>query len=75
MLRRNSKARGLTTRPTPQSRAGVRTPLAGWVTALVVLVALYGLTPAFKWIPSATLSAVISKSARVFVSCFYRAAR
>ncbi|KAG0658148.1 hypothetical protein C6P46_006024 [Rhodotorula mucilaginosa] len=42
-----------------KSRAGVRTPLAGWVTALVVLVALYGLTPAFKWIPSATLSAVI----------------
>ncbi|GAA5986932.1 hypothetical protein JCM10908_000960 [Rhodotorula pacifica] len=42
-----------------KSRAGVRTPLAGWVTAIVVLVALYGLTPAFKWIPSATLSAVI----------------
>lgn len=37
----------------------MRTPLAGLVTAIVVLVALYGLTPAFFWIPNAALSAVI----------------
>lgn len=37
----------------------MRTPLAGTITALVVIVALYGLTPAFKWIPSAGLSALI----------------
>ncbi|BGP31228.1 Sulfate permease 2 [Rhodotorula toruloides] len=42
-----------------KSRAGVRTPIAGWVTGVVVVVALYGLTPAFYWIPSAGLSAVI----------------
>ncbi|KAF8582670.1 sulfate permease [Ramaria rubella] len=36
-----------------KSKSGVRTPLAGIVTGLVVIVALYGLTPAFKWIPSA----------------------
>jgi sodium-independent sulfate anion transporter 11 len=34
-------------------------PLAGVFTAIIVLVALYGLTPAFFWIPSAGLSAVI----------------
>jgi len=33
--------------------------LAGIVTAVVVIVALYGLTPAFFWIPTAGLSAVI----------------
>lgn len=44
-----------------KSRAGVRTPLAGVLTAVVVLVALYGLTSAFFWIPNATLAAVISK--------------
>jgi solute carrier family 26 (sodium-independent sulfate anion transporter), member 11 len=37
----------------------VRTPLAGIFTAIVVIVALYGLTPAFFWIPTAGLSAVI----------------
>jgi sodium-independent sulfate anion transporter 11 len=33
--------------------------LAGIATAMVVIVALYGLTPAFYWIPNAGLSAVI----------------
>lgn len=37
----------------------MRTPASGIVKSLVVLVALYGLTPAFYWIPSAGLSAVI----------------
>lgn len=37
----------------------MRTPLAGIFTAIVVIVALYGLTPAFFWIPTAGLSAVI----------------
>ena len=37
----------------------MRTPLAGIFTSLVVIVALYGLTPAFYWIPNAGLSAVI----------------
>ena len=41
------------------SKCGVRTPLAGWFTGIVVIVALYGLTPAFFWIPSAGLSAII----------------
>jgi sodium-independent sulfate anion transporter 11 len=37
----------------------VRTPAAGILSGIIVLVALYGLTPAFYWIPTAGLSAVI----------------
>jgi sodium-independent sulfate anion transporter 11 len=37
----------------------VRTPIAGIFTAIGVIVALYGLTDAFYWIPNAGLSAVI----------------
>ncbi|KAJ7285618.1 sulfate transporter family-domain-containing protein [Mycena rebaudengoi] len=52
-------ATGSFSRTALKSKSGVRTPAAGLVTALVVLVALYGLTPAFFWIPNATLAAVI----------------
>ncbi|KAG2146934.1 sulfate transporter family-domain-containing protein [Suillus bovinus] len=52
-------ATGSFSRSALKSKSGVRTPLAGVVTAIVVIVALYGLTPAFYWIPSAGLSAVI----------------
>ena len=52
-------ATGSFSRSALKSKSGVRTPLAGVVTAVVVIVALYGLTPAFFWIPTAGLSAVI----------------
>ncbi|KAF5345275.1 hypothetical protein D9758_008431 [Tetrapyrgos nigripes] len=52
-------ATGSFSRSALKSKSGVRTPLAGIFTAIVVIVALYGLTPAFFWIPSAGLSAVI----------------
>ncbi|KAH8833611.1 sulfate transporter family-domain-containing protein [Flagelloscypha sp. PMI_526] len=42
-----------------KSKSGVRTPLAGVFTSLVIIVALYGLTPAFYYIPSAGISAVV----------------
>ncbi|KAM5356041.1 hypothetical protein ACJ41O_002687 [Fusarium nematophilum] len=42
-----------------QSKAGVRTPAAGVITALVVLLATYLLTAVFFYIPSAALAAVI----------------
>ncbi|EFX04818.1 sulfate permease [Grosmannia clavigera kw1407] len=42
-----------------KAKAGVRTPFAGVITALVVLLAIYALPPVFFYIPSATLSAVI----------------
>lgn len=46
-------ATGSFSRSALKSKSGVRTPLAGLVTGLVVIVALYGLTPAFTWIPTA----------------------
>ncbi|EAU88189.2 high affinity sulfate permease [Coprinopsis cinerea okayama7 len=52
-------ATGSFSRSALKSKCGVRTPAAGVVTAVVVIVALYGLTDAFFWIPMAGLSAVI----------------
>ena len=52
-------ATGSFSRTALKSKSGVRTPLAGIFTAVVVIVALYGLTPAFTWIPTAGISAVI----------------
>ncbi|KAJ3534828.1 hypothetical protein NM208_g7383 [Fusarium decemcellulare] len=42
-----------------QSKAGVRTPAAGIITGLVVLLATYLLTAVFFYIPNAALAAVI----------------
>lgn len=42
-----------------KSKAGVRTPLAGVITAIVVLISIYGLQAVFFFIPSASLSAII----------------
>ena len=52
-------ATGSFSRSALKSKSGVRTPLAGIFTSIVVIVALYGLTPAFFWIPNAGLSAII----------------
>ncbi|KAL8286568.1 hypothetical protein RQP46_004585 [Phenoliferia psychrophenolica] len=52
-------ATGSFSRSAIKAKAGVRTPLAGWVTGVVVVIALYALTGAFYWIPNAGLSAVI----------------
>ncbi|KAF2665881.1 sulfate permease 2 [Microthyrium microscopicum] len=41
------------------SKAGARTPLAGIITAIVVLVAIYTLTPVFFFVPKSVLSSVI----------------
>ncbi|ODA81834.1 hypothetical protein RJ55_00339 [Drechmeria coniospora] len=50
---------GSFSRSAVNSKAGVRTPAAGTVTGLVVLLATYLLTDAFFYIPNAALSAVI----------------
>jgi sodium-independent sulfate anion transporter 11 len=42
-----------------KSKAGVRTPLAGVITAIVVLLAIYALPAVFYYIPSASLAGVI----------------
>ncbi|GAA6051245.1 hypothetical protein JCM3770_005890 [Rhodotorula araucariae] len=51
-----------------KSRAGVRTPIAGWVTGVCVIVALYALAPAFYWIPNAGLSAVIIEAVGTLIA-------
>jgi sodium-independent sulfate anion transporter 11 len=52
-------ATGSFSRTAIKSKAGVRTPLAGIFTAVIVLLALYALTAMFFYIPSAGLAAVI----------------
>ncbi|KAI9493598.1 sulfate transporter family-domain-containing protein [Zychaea mexicana] len=51
-----------------KARSGVRTPLAGVFSALVVLLCLYALTPAFYYIPDAILAAVIIHAVSDLVS-------
>jgi sodium-independent sulfate anion transporter 11 len=52
-------ATGSFSRTAIKSKAGVRTPLAGIFTAIIVLLALYALTAVFFYIPMATLAAII----------------
>jgi sodium-independent sulfate anion transporter 11 len=52
-------ATGSFSRTAIKAKAGVRTPLAGVITAIVVLLAIYALTAVFFYIPNAALSAVI----------------
>nr|POE49507.1 sulfate permease 2 [Quercus suber] len=52
-------ATGSFSRTAIKSKAGVRTPLAGLITAVVVIIAIYGLTAVFFYIPQAALAAVI----------------
>ena len=52
-------ATGSFSRTAIKSKAGVRTPFAGVVTAVVVLLAIYALPAVFYYIPNASLSAVI----------------
>jgi len=53
-------ATGSFSRSAIKSMSGVRTPLDGIVTGTVVILALYALTGAFYWIPSAGLAAGLS---------------
>lgn len=52
-------ATGSFSRTAIKSKAGVRTPFAGVLTALVVLLAIYALPAVFFFIPNSALSAVI----------------
>lgn len=52
-------ATGSFSRTAIKSKAGVRTPFGGVITAIVVLLAIYALPAVFFYIPSAALSAVI----------------
>lgn len=52
-------ATGSFSRTAIKSKAGVRTPFAGVITAVVVLLAIYALPPVFFYIPNAGLAAII----------------
>ena len=52
-------ATGSFSRTAIKSKAGVRTPFGGVITAIVVLLAIYALPAVFFYIPNAVLSAVI----------------
>lgn len=52
-------ATGSFSRTAIKSKAGVRTPFAGVITAVVVLLAIYALPAVFFYIPNAALAAVI----------------
>ncbi|KAJ2744485.1 hypothetical protein GGI20_002923 [Coemansia sp. BCRC 34301] len=52
-------ATGSFSRTAIKSKAGVRTPLAGVITAVIVVVAIYALPPVFFYISNALLAAVI----------------
>jgi high affinity sulfate transporter 1 len=51
-----------------KARSGVKTPIAGIFSGLVVILALYALTPAFYFIPDATLAAVVIHAVSDLVS-------
>ncbi|KAI9034516.1 sulfate transporter family-domain-containing protein [Hyaloraphidium curvatum] len=61
-------ATGSFSRTAVKSQAGVRTPLAGILTGLIVLLAIFVLGPMFYWIPNATLAAVIMHGITELVS-------
>jgi sodium-independent sulfate anion transporter 11 len=52
-------ATGSFSRTAIKSKAGVRTPLGGLITAIVVLLAIYALPAVFYYIPNSSLAAVI----------------
>ncbi|KAK4228843.1 sulfate transporter family-domain-containing protein [Podospora fimiseda] len=52
-------ATGSFSRTAIKAKAGVRTPLAGVFTAVIVLLALYALTSVFFYIPNSALAAII----------------
>ncbi|ORZ01515.1 sulfate transporter family-domain-containing protein [Syncephalastrum racemosum] len=51
-----------------KSRSGVKTPIAGIFSGIVVILALYALTPAFYYIPDAILAAVVIHAVSDLVS-------
>ncbi|KAG8526970.1 uncharacterized protein KY384_008399 [Bacidia gigantensis] len=59
-------ATGSFSRTAIKSKAGVRTPFAGVITAVVVLLAIYALPAVFFYIPNAALSAVIIHAVIIF---------
>ncbi|ORZ03338.1 sulfate transporter family-domain-containing protein [Syncephalastrum racemosum] len=59
---------GAFSRTAIMARSGVKSPMAGVFSAAVVILALYVLTPAFYYIPEATLAAVVIHAVSDLVS-------
>ncbi|KAK4515531.1 Dicer-like protein 1 [Mucor velutinosus] len=53
---------GAFARSAVMSKSGARTPLASFFVGIIVVLAIYVFTPAFKYIPMASLSAIIAHS-------------
>lgn len=62
---------GAFTRSAVSQASGVRTPMAGIYTGMIVLSALSILTPYFQYIPKASLSAVLIAAVIFMVSSSY----
>jgi sodium-independent sulfate anion transporter 11 len=52
-------ATGSFSRTAIKSKAGVRTPLAGLFSGIIIIIAIYALTPVFFWISQASLAAIV----------------
>lgn len=61
-------ATGSFSRSAIKAKSGVRTPLAGIFSGILVILALYALTPAFYYIPNSALNAVIIHAVADLVS-------
>lgn len=55
-------AAGAFSRTAVMSKSGTRTPMTSFFVGIIVVLAIYVFTPAFKYIPNASLSAIIAHS-------------
>lgn len=55
-------AAGAFSRTAVMSKSGTRTPMTSFFVGIIVVLAIYVFTPAFKYIPNAALSAIIAHS-------------
>ncbi|KAJ3129002.1 hypothetical protein HK098_002853 [Nowakowskiella sp. JEL0407] len=63
-------ATGSFSRSAVLAASGVRTPLAGLITAVIVITGLYGLTGVFKYIPNSVLAAIIIAAISELISSY-----
>ncbi|KAI8814645.1 sulfate transporter family-domain-containing protein [Cladochytrium replicatum] len=64
-------ATGSFSRSAVKAASGVRTPAAGWVTAVIVIIGLYALTGVFYFIPSSLLAAIIIGAMSELISPYW----
>lgn len=62
---------GAFTRSAVSQASGVRTPLSGFYTGMIILLALSLLTPFFSYIPRATLASILCCAVAFMVSTYH----